>query len=214
MATESRRTTNNPGLFTWTIGFHHQANGALTPRNREGKGRPGKRRKEEMKTLMTRGLLVAAVALCVAGSAHAATDPKTVTVSATVNAKAKLTLSQSTLTFADADPTATPSITATEGAVNVTVASRTSTSGAVTLTVLAGGDLVSGSDSIGINNITWGASGGGFVGGTLNKTTAQSVGSWTGSGSRSGTVTHALANSYSYATGSYTASITYTLTAP
>jgi hypothetical protein len=48
----------------------------------------------------------------------------------------------------------------------------------------------------------------------MNKATAQTVGSWTGSGNRSGTQSYALANSWNYATGAYTAMATYTLTAP
>ena len=50
--------------------------------------------------------------------------------------------------------------------------------------------------------------------GTMNKTTAQSAGSWTGSGNNAGTFTYALVNSWSYATGTYAATATYTLSAP
>ena len=48
----------------------------------------------------------------------------------------------------------------------------------------------------------------------MNKAAAQSLGSWTGSGNRAGTQTYKLANSWSYATGAYSTSVTYTLTAP
>ena len=42
-----------------------------------------------------------------------------------------------------------------------------------------------------------------------------SFGAWTGSGNHTGlTQTYALANSWAYATGSYAAVVTYTLTAP
>jgi hypothetical protein len=84
----------------------------------------------------------------------------------------------------------------------------------VTLTCLAEGDLTAGANTIAISNVTWTATGTGFVAGTMNKTTAQSAGSWTGPGARSGTFSFSLANSWSYDTGSYTAAITYTLTAP
>ena len=91
---------------------------------------------------------------------------------------------------------------------------KTGSASTATLTVLAAGDLTSGTDTIAISNVTWTATGAGFVAGTMNKTTAQSAGSWTGSGNRSGTFSYFLANSWSYPTGSYTATTTYTLTAP
>jgi hypothetical protein len=157
---------------------------------------------------------VALLALGVGSPTHAATDTKTLTVNATVNAVAGLSFGTTSLNFASADPGASSSIAATENPVSVTVNARTSTTGSVTLTVLAGGDLVSGSDTIGINNVSWTATGSGFVAGTMNKTTAQSAGSWSGSGIRTGSFSYALANSWSYASGAYTASVTYTLTAP
>jgi hypothetical protein len=159
-------------------------------------------------------LLLLGLSCLLASEGHAATDTKTATVSATVNAAASLTLGVNTVTFADADPGTTASITATEGAITVTAKARTSANGAVTLTVLAADDLKSGSDSIGIGNVTWTVSGTGYQAGTLNKSSAQSVGSWTGPGVRSGALTFALANSFTYATGSYSTTVTYTLTAP
>ena len=45
-------------------------------------------------------------------------------------------------------------------------------------------------------------------------TTAVSLGSWTGSGNQSGTQTYTLDNSWSYNTGNYGTTVTYTLTAP
>ena len=157
---------------------------------------------------------LAVVALAGPHALGAATATSNVTVSATVAATAKLSLSSSTVSFPNADPDSTPSIAATEGAITITAKGKTSTGSSITLTLLAADDLKSGTDSIAITNVTWTASGAGFVAGTMNKTTAQSVGSWTSSGSRSGTQTYALANSWSYPTGSYTATATYTLTAP
>jgi hypothetical protein len=158
------------------------------------------------------GLLV--LALAGVQTLGAATSTSNITVSATVAATAKLSLSSSTVSFANADPDTTPSIAATEGAITITAKGRTSTGSNITLTLLSADDLKSGTDSIAISNVTWTVSGAGFAAGTMNKTTAQSIGSWTNSGSRSGTQTFALANSWSYPTGSYTATATYTLTAP
>ena len=157
---------------------------------------------------------IAVVALAAAQTLGAASATSNFTVSATVAATAKLSLSSSTVSFANADPDTTLSIAATEGAITITAKGKTSTGSNITLTLLSADDLKSGTDTIAITNVTWTVSGAGFVPGTMNKTTAQSVGSWTNSGSRSGTQTYALANSWSYPTGSYTATATYTLTAP
>ena len=166
-------------------------------------------------TKIRRSLLgLVLVALAAAQALGAASTTSNVTVSASVAATAKLSLSSSTVSFANADPDTTPSITATEGAITITAKGKTSTGSTITLTVLAADDLKSGTDSIAITNLTWTSSGAGFVAGTMNKSSAQSVASWTNSGSRAGTQTYALANSWSYPTGSYTATATYTLTAP
>jgi hypothetical protein len=167
-----------------------------------------------MKAFKLSILGLAVFALATVHTLGAASATSNVTVSATVAATAKLSLSSSTVSFANADPDTTPSIAAAEGAITITAKGKTSTGSSITLTLLAADDLKSGTDSIAITNVTWTASGAGFVAGTMNKTTAQSVGSWTNSGSRSGTQTYALANSWTYPTGSYTATATYTLTAP
>jgi hypothetical protein len=159
------------------------------------------------------GMAAAAMVMCVSAAAFAqATAPGSISVTANVAAKASLTLGAASITFADANPDVTPSMTSS--AVTVAVKARTSAAGAVTLTVLASGDLTSGSNTIGISNLTWTATGSGFQTGTADKTTAQTVGAWTGPGSPSGTQTFALPNSWSYATGTYTVTLNYTLSAP
>jgi len=166
---------------------------------------------------MKKAILVLVIGLgliLMAGGAFAASDTKDLTVNAAVSARATLSLGQSAINFPDADPDGTPSIAATENAVSVTAKVRTGSSSAATLTHLAAGDLISGSDTILIGNVTWTASGAGFQAGTMNRSTAQTAASWTGSGNRSGSFSYFLANSWSYATGTYTASSTYTLTAP
>jgi hypothetical protein len=136
------------------------------------------------------------------------------TINATVSARAELTLSPATISFPDASPTVSPTIPA-NSTVSVTANVRTGATSTPTLTVLANGDLTSGGSTIGINNISWTASGAPFIAGTMNKTTAQSAATFNqGSGSRNGTYSYTLANSWDYATGSYTQTATYTLTAP
>ena len=84
----------------------------------------------------------------------------------------------------------------------------------MTVTVLADGDLTSGGDTIGISFLTWTVGGAGFVAGTMSDAVAQSLASFTGPGNRGGTQTYALTNSWDYAIGNYSATITYTLTVP
>ncbi|HTI36669.1 MAG TPA: hypothetical protein VL484_03845 [Vicinamibacterales bacterium] len=166
---------------------------------------------------MSKAVWTAAAALAVFTIAvpAIAQSTATATVNVTVNVSARATLDlhgTNSVTFADADPDTTPSIAAP--ALTIDVKSRTSAASNVTLTVVSNQDLTSGSDVIGIANLTWTSTGTGFAAGTMNKTTAQTVGSWTGSGTRSGTVTLKLANSWAYNAGAYTATLTYTLTAP
>jgi hypothetical protein len=157
---------------------------------------------------------VAVVAIAVTQPLGAATDTKSVTINATVSAAAQLTVSTATLTFPSANPDGTPSISATEGVVNITAKARTGSAATVSLTLKADADLTSGSDTIPVSNITWTASGAGFVPGAMSASAQVNVASWTGSGNRTGTQTFALANSWAYAAGSYSATATYTLTAP
>jgi hypothetical protein len=154
--------------------------------------------------------------LCLTGlpGAFAASATQTATVTATVTAAAGLSISANSITFPNGNPDTVPGIASTEGAISVTTKARTSASGMVTLTVVAVDDLKSGSDSVGINNVTWLASGAGFQAGTLSKTAAQTIGSWMGPGTRTGTLRYSLMNSFGYATGSYRTTLTYTLTAP
>ncbi|MCX6546272.1 MAG: hypothetical protein NTV05_17910 [Acidobacteria bacterium] len=145
---------------------------------------------------------------------RAASRTDTMSVSATVAARAKLTLSYASMAFPDADPDAVPLVPAGGGALIITAKARTTPGSTVTLVVLASDDLRSGLDTIPAGNLTWTATGGGFSGGTMNKTTAQTVGSWANSGFWSGTQSYALVNSWNFSTGTYTTTLNYTLTAP
>jgi hypothetical protein len=152
--------------------------------------------------------------LALNATSHAATTSSNLTVNTTIAARAVLVLGSATVNFPDSDPTSVPSIGATENPVNVTARIRTGSASVASLTAQTGGDLVSGGNTILINNVTWTAAGAGFAAGTMNKAVAQSVGSWTGSGQQVGSNSFFLANDWNYATGAYTATVTYTLTAP
>jgi hypothetical protein len=138
----------------------------------------------------------------------------TLTLSLVLSGRAKLQMAPLSLNFPDADPDGVPSIPANVNPLSITSSSRTGSSLTTTLNCLANGDLVSGTSSILISNVRWQSSGSGYLSGTMSKTTAQTAGSWTGSGVRAGNLNYFLANSWSYNVGNYSATITYTLTAP
>ena len=153
--------------------------------------------------------LLAALAPAGAGAQTA-----TATLSASVLPAARLTLSSTSLTFPDADPNTVGQVSALGGPISITAKGRASQGAQVILTVLASDDLRSSVNVIPASALTWTASGPGFTGGTLNKTTAVTLGLWSTSGVQTGTQTWLFRNLWTYATGTYTVVVTYTLSAP
>jgi hypothetical protein len=148
-------------------------------------------------------------------SVFAVQQGQNLTVNMGVVARAKLTVTPSTINFPDADPDAVPSIPANENAISVTANVRTGASSTATLTHRASGDLSTGSGiKIPIGNVSWTATGTGYVGGKMSSSSDVLAGSWAGSGSYGGNFSYFIVNSWSYTTGNYTVSTTYTLTAP
>jgi hypothetical protein len=147
------------------------------------------------------------------GVAPAAAQSDTATLNASINSQARLSLSTLSLTFPDADPDTVPNIPALPGPVTITAKARTSVNGAVMLTIQASDHLRSGLDTIPASQITWTATGSGFTNGTLSAASAQLVAAWTGSGVRSGSPTVFFRNLWSYPTGTYTLTMTFTLSA-
>jgi hypothetical protein len=126
-----------------------------------------------------------------------------------------LSLSRTTIPFASADPDTTPSIAAP--VVTVTYRVRFNGGNNWQLTLLASGDLNSGSATIAVSNVTWTATPTPpFQAGTMNATLAQRLAGGTGdvNPARTGQVAFFLANSWSYDVGTYTTSFIFTLTAP
>ena len=169
------------------------------------------------KTMM---LTILALILIGAGAAWgASTATKDVTLSATVSSSAKLTLATSTISFPDGDPDAALPIAATENPAVVTAKVKTGSASTATLKVLAATDLTSGTDTIDITNVTSTATnttGSFFSAGPViwSKTGEGATVGQGNSGSYAGTFNWFLANSWDYATGSYTTTAKYTLTAP
>ncbi len=135
-------------------------------------------------------------------------------VDASSNSSATLTINMTSITFPNANPGAVPMVPANENPVAVTANVQIEEGSTATLTVLAGGDLISGNDKIAINTVSWTATGGGLLPGIMNKVTPVLAGSWTSPGEYTGAFSFFMANSWSYATGNYSQTVTYTVTAP
>lgn len=157
--------------------------------------------------------VVTGVAVAVA-TVGADTRAISATATVTVAALAKLSLSSTTLSFPDANPDMVPAIPSTGGPITITTRVRATPGSTVTLSVQASDDLRFGTATIPASAVRWTTTGNGFQHGTMNRTVAQNVGTWVGSGHRVGTQAFTLANSWNYATGSYSTTFVYTLSAP
>ncbi len=125
-----------------------------------------------------------------------------------------LSLSRTTIPFASADPDTTPSVAAP--VVTVTYRVRNNF-GDWQLTLLAAGNLSSGSATIPVSAVTWTATPvPPFQSGTMSATVAQRLAGGSGNinPARTGQVTFQLANSWDYNVGTYSTVFTFTLTAP
>jgi hypothetical protein len=146
--------------------------------------------------------------------APAASLSQTVSASANVATMAKLALTPASLVFPDADPDLLPAIPSSNGPVTITAKARSSPGSPVTLTMLATDDLRSGMETIPISALKWTATGSGFLAGTASRSSSQLVATWGNSGARTGTQAFTLDNAWERATGTYSVSLVYTLTAP
>ena len=165
--------------------------------------------------IVSRRLLIAVIVWTAAApAARAAAQASTATLSANVGTIAKLNLSTASASFPDADPDAVPQIPTAGGPILITAKSRANPGVLVVLTLQAADDLRSGVNVIPASNITWTATGAGFVGGTLSKAAPVTIASWTGSGVRSGSQQLFFRNLWTHPTGTYTVSLLYTLSAP
>lgn len=128
--------------------------------------------------------------------------------------KLDLTVTPGVITFPSSDPDTMPLVAAAPVQVSYRVRQN---NGPWTLTVLAGGDLISGSAVVDISNVTWVATPAPpFQNGTLSKFVAQTVASGNGNVNPAaiGSVTFRVANSWTYSAGTYTQIVTFTLSAP
>lgn len=151
--------------------------------------------------------------LLLSGLSFANTDTKTLTIKARIDKVAKLIVDTNTVTFPNMDPDEAKQVPAVQNDIKVTVKARTGSSSPVNLNIIADGDLTFGPDMIPIQNVSWQASGPGFLSGTLTKSSVL-AGSWIGSGVREGAFRYFLNNSWNYQRGEYQVTVTYTLTTP
>ena len=127
----------------------------------------------------------------------------------------ELSLTPRVVSFPSSDPDAVPMVAAAP--VTISYRIRQNAGRPWSLTLLAGGDLISGPDQIDISNVTWTATPAPpFQSGTLSKTVAQRIASGTGNVANPsiGSVTFRLANSWTYSTGTYTQTVVFTLSTP
>jgi hypothetical protein len=127
----------------------------------------------------------------------------------------ELTLAPRVVAFPSSDPDAVPLVLAAP--VQVTYRIRQNTDAPWTLTVLANGNLIAGTATVDISNVSWAATPAPpFQDGTLSSTVAQTLASGIGNvnPTRTGSVTFRLVNSWDYSAGNYTQTVVFTLTAP
>ena len=131
-------------------------------------------------------------------------------------------IAQTTITFTDQAPPVQPvpgttNLTGNPDPVGVRVFALVLPSSSLQLTVRANGDLDKGSGStIGIDAISWTATGSGYQAGAMSTSTDVLVGQWTGAifHWHTGTFTFLFARDYvNQEPGNYTATATYTLSA-
>jgi hypothetical protein len=135
--------------------------------------------------------------------------------SAAAAQRLELTLSPRVVTFPSSDPDVVPVVSAAPLQASYRI--RANGNNPWTLTVLAQGDLISGTQSVDISNVTWLATPAPpFQAGTLSRTVAQTLASGTGNvnPTRTGSVTFRLANSWTYSAGIYTQTVVFTLASP
>lgn len=159
-----------------------------------------------------RGLVLTVVLVAVLGSQACAVVGVQATADLQMNVyvqpAAYITLTPSAVNFYPTDPSVS---TPGDNPVVCTVRVFQSTAGTSTVTAQADGDLIGSTGMIPCRNVTWTATGAGFVGGFMCYTTPQPVASFTGPGTRSGTLNFSLAAG-DYAVDSYHAKAQFLLT--
>ena len=154
------------------------------------------------------------IALALAQPPTSGPQSATATLSVNLGTQARLVMVSTAVAFPDADPDTVLKVASVPASIDITAKARTTRNSQVTLTLQSTDDLRSGVTVLPAALVTWTASGAGFVPGTLSRSLAQVVGSWTGSGVRSGSQSFFFENLWTHPPGTYTISLVYTISAP
>jgi hypothetical protein len=156
--------------------------------------------------------VTAAAFLICASPASAQLAQANVNATVTVGNLARLTITGGPIDFPDSDPDTVPTIVSAP--VDVSARARVAPATSLSVTVVASAThFDTSTNTIPVSNMTWTVSGAPFVAGTMS-TTAQPLGNWTGPGNQTTTQTYSLVNSWAYAPGTYSVTLTYTLATP
>jgi hypothetical protein len=156
--------------------------------------------------------LTAVALLACATTASAQTTLATQPIDAiiTVGNQARLIVT-GPVTFADQDPDVVGVLVAAP--VSVTARARVQPTDNLTVTVVAADDYFDPTtQTIPVGGMSWSSTGTGFVTGTMSAATPQTVGAFVGPSNNTGTQTYSLPNLWTYAPGTHTVVLTYTLT--
>ncbi|MBW2040251.1 MAG: hypothetical protein JRI46_11815 [Deltaproteobacteria bacterium] len=118
-----------------------------------------------------------------------------------------------TVTFTVDDLPGTGAVAQNEAAIYVRAAGFVGSGSTMTLSSDSSSALTNGTDKIPFDEISWAATGD-FAGGAFDNGAAQKLDQFTGSGNRTGTYTFSYDNDTYYPTGTYTGTVTYTLSSP
>jgi hypothetical protein len=136
--------------------------------------------------------------------------------SAAAAQRLEVSVTPGVITFSPGDPDTVPLILSAP--ITLTYRIRQAAAQAPwQLTVLASGDLMSGSSTVDISNVSWVATPAPpFRNGTLNETVAQVLATGVGNvnPAQTGSITFRLKNSWTYDTGTYTQTVVFTLSMP
>jgi hypothetical protein len=150
--------------------------------------------------------------LACASTAQAQNVTTSIQATVVIGNQARLTVTGD-INFPDSDPATVTSIPAS-AAVSITARARVAPTQGLVVTVEADDPYIDETtDTIPVTALTWTATGANFIGGTMSDAPVN-VASWNGPSQQSGTQSYVLANSWDYAPGTHTVTLTYTLTTP
>ena len=163
-------------------------------------------------------LAIAAAALVLATAVEnlcAQTLTGAITVTAAFNSRIKLTFDRTAVIFDTAAYDINTVVPVLADPLTVSAKARVPPNTRIVLTVQASGPFTSGGSTIPVSKLSWTMTGTGFqAGGTANEHAAKTLGSWRGPGSWTGPQVYEFLDSWDYAVGTYSVTMTYTLSAP